>query len=551
MFGRAMCVAVCFAMGFGGVWPAAGAALGAGPLHEHMAAESGVAPEARAEYQALPDADSVTYHVVRMRDKEVPYEARAGVMPIVGDDGEVEARMFFIAYRRLRQPQDRWERERLAFIARSGSEKGFEPNTLDPRTRPITFSFNGGPGSSSVWLHLGVFGPKRVAYADGFGNPGPPPYFVVDNDDSLLEASDFVFLDPVSTGFSRAEEPGGEKAFHGVESDIESVAEAIRLYLSREGRWASPKFIAGESYGTTRAAGLCEHLLTEHGIALNGVILVSSVMNFATLRFDVGNDLPYPLFVPTMAATAHFHGVLGAGAQGRTLEAHVAEAERYAMERYLPALTRGSRLSAGERERIASELSALIGISAEEILEANLRVGMPLFSKALLRDRGLTVGRLDSRFTAVDRVRTGDSYEFDASYEAIRGNYTGSLNAYVRDELGYESDLPYEILTNVWPWSFEPAGSNRYLNVAERLRSAMARQPWMRVYIGSGYFDLATPHFATDYTVDQMELPENLRANIETKYYPAGHMMYVHGPSLRAMRDDLVSFYERTPRREP
>ena len=279
---------------------------------------------------------------------------------------------------------------------------------------------------------------------------------------------------------------------------------------------------------------------------MNGAVLVSSVMNFATLRFDVGNDLPYPLFVPTMAATAHFHEALDAEAQARTLEAHVAEAERYAMERYLPALAKGARLGEGERASIAAELSALIGISAKEILDANLRVGMPMFSKALLRDRGQTVGRLDSRFTAVDRLRAGDSYEFDASYEAIRGNYTGSLNAYVRDELGYESDLPYEILTNVWPWSFEPAGSNRYLNVAERLRSAMARQPWMRVYIAAGDFDLATPHFATDYTVDQMELPENLRANIETLYYPSGHMMYVHHPSLDALQRDVREFIRTT-----
>ncbi|MEM7754726.1 MAG: peptidase S10 [Planctomycetota bacterium] len=527
-------------------------AMAAGEARAQDAMESSEpSSEVAAEYVARPDGVATTYHVVRMRGEDVPYEAQAGMMPLVDGEGEIEARMFYIAYRRLRMPQAQWERERSAHVQRTGSEEGFEPNRLDPRTRPITFSFNGGPGSSSVWLHLGVFGPKRVAYADEIGNPGPPPYFVVDNDDSLLGVSDFVFLDPVSTGFSRAEEAGGEKAFHGVESDIESVAEAIRLYLSREGRWASPKFIAGESYGTTRAAGLSEHLLTEHGIALNGAVLVSSVMNFATLRFDVGNDLPYPLFVPTMAATAHFHEALDAEARARTLEAHVAQAERYAMERYLPALAKGARLDAGERERIAAELSELIGISAKEILDANLRVGMPMFSKALLRDRGQTVGRLDSRFTAVDRLRAGDSYEFDASYEAIRGNYTGSLNAYVRDELGYESDLPYEILTNVWPWSFEPAGSNRYLNVAERLRSAMARQPWMRVYIASGYFDLATPHFATDYTVDQLELPDDLRANIETLYYPSGHMMYVHGPSLRAMRDDLVSFYERTPRREP
>ncbi|MEL7473292.1 MAG: peptidase S10, partial [Planctomycetota bacterium] len=421
----------------------------------------------------------------------------------------------------------------------------------DPRTRPVTFSFNGGPGSYSVWLHLGIFGPKRTAYADQVGHPGPPPHFVVNNDHALLDESDFVFIDPVSTGFSRAEGDESPKDFHGVESDIESVAEFIRLYLSREGRWASPKFIAGESYGTTRAAGLSLHLLEEHGIALNGVILVSSVMNFATLRFDVGNDLPYPLFVPTMAATAHYHEALDPDTQRKPLVEHVEAAERFAMETYLPALAAGSAMSEDERRAVAEALAKLIGIDADTIVRANLRVGMPLFAKELLRDRRQTVGRLDSRFIGIDRNAAGDSYEYDASYAAIQANYTGSLNAYVRDELGYTSDLPYEILTNVWPWSFEPGGSNRYLNVAERLRGAMARQPHMRIFIASGYFDLATPHFATDYTIETLQLEPSLRGNIETKYYPAGHMMYIHGPSLERLGEDLAQFYKGTPRRRP
>lgn len=489
------------------------------------------APVEQPGFVPYPDQPAVTYHSVEIAGQTVHYQATAGTLTLAeGKDYDPAARIFFIAYRKTQGPVP----------------EGEKPVFPDPATRPLTFSFNGGPGSSSVWLHLGVFGPRRVDHADDFGNPGPPPHQVVPNGFSLLDKSDFVFIDPVSTGYSRAQGDKPDKSFHGLNADIDSVAEFIRLYLGRENRWASPRFIAGESYGTTRAAGLVSELQSTHGIATNGVILISSVLNFQTIRFDVGNDLPHILYLPSFAAVAHFHNALTPDQQQRPLPELLAEVESFAVNDYAQALMQGSALPDEEKQAIAERIAAYTGLTAEYVLRANLRPDMPRFPKELLRDRGLTVGRLDARFTAQDRDDAGESPEFDPSYAAIRSIYTEAMNDYLRRELEYRSDLRYEILTNVWPWSFSGAGDNRYANVAERLRSTMQQLPFMRVFVASGYHDLATPYFAAEYTMNHLMLRPELRDNIEIHEYAAGHMMYVARPQLEKLKHDLDAFYDRT-----
>lgn len=493
-----------------------------------MGQDAPAGPKAQtAAFQRYPESPSVTRHAVEINGKTIHYTATADTLTLVDAKGEPRARIFYIAYR-----------------AHDGSPEPVYPGVAD---RPITFSFNGGPGSSSVWLHLGIFGPRRVQYADEAGHPGAPPYSVIPNAYSLLDRSDFVFIDPVSTGYSRAEGDTSEKAFHGLEADLDSVADFIRLYLTREGRWGSKKVIAGESYGTTRAAGLAQRLHTRHGIATSGVVLVSPVLEFQTIRFGDGNDLPYAMFLPSYAAIAHYHGALTPAMQRQPVDEVIAEARRFALREYLPALLAGAGLGDEERARVRAGLSRLTGLSEAYLDRSNLRVSQPRFSKELLRSRGRTVGRLDGRFVGIDGDHAGDSYEYDAAYEAIRSIYTEAMNAYVRGELGYASDLPYEILTSVWPWDYGGAGRDQYVSVADRLRDAMHRQPHTRVFVAMGHHDLATPFFAAETTIHRLRLDASYRGRIDLAYYPAGHMMYVHGPSMAKLKADLDGFYERLP----
>ena len=411
----------------------------------------------------------------------------------------------------------------------------------EPESRPVTFSFNGGPGSSSVWLHLGLLGPKRVALDDE-GRAPPPPGRLVDNEHSLLDGSDLVFIDPVGTGYSRM--VAGEKVdeFHDYRRDLESVGEFIRLYCSRYGRWASPKYLIGESYGTTRAAGLSGHLLERHGMYLNGLMLVSCALDFSVLRFDANNDLPPVLFLPTYAATAWYHGRLAPDLQAKPLRAVLDEAEAFASARYAQALFRGSRLAAPEREAIAREVARYTGLSPEYVLRTNLRVDIHRYTKELLRAEGRTVGRLDSRFTGADRDSAGEHYEFDPGFAAIFGAYAAAMNDYVRRELRYEEDAPYEVLKGLylnWGWK---DFANRYAGVGETLRKALAMNPHMRVLVANGYYDFATPHFASDYTFDHLGMDEGLRERFRVSYYEAGHMMYVHKPSLARLAAELRAF---------
>ncbi len=476
-------------------------------------------PQAVAEAAVeVEDRESVTRHSVVIQGETVDYTARAATLVLREEDGSPKAEVFYFDYRK--------------------------DGVDDLARRPVMFCFNGGPGSSSVWLHLGVYGPRRVAMGpDGFAPP--PPYELVDNESSLLDLTDLVFIDPVTTGYSRPAEGEDPAQFHGLEEDVQWVGEFIRLYTSRNERWASPKFLSGESYGTTRAAHLAGHLQDRHGLYLNGIVMVSAILNFQTARFDRGNDLPYVLFLPTYTATAWYHKRLEPALQA-DLRATLDEVEAFALGDYTLALMKGDALGEEAADGIARRLARYTGLSVDYVKGTNLRVGIHRFCKELLRAEDRTVGRLDSRFRSTDYDAVGEGYEFDPSYAAIQGPFTATLNHYVRSELGFESDLPYEILTGrVWPWSYA-SSENRYVNVGETLRRAMTRNPELRVYVASGYYDLATPYFATDYTFDHLGLDPELRGNVTTGYYESGHMMYIHPPSLRQFRAEVAEFLTRS-----
>lgn len=473
------------------------------------------------------DQLSITQHVFTSGGKPIRYTVTAGTIVLKEesekkgkDGGEAEgekarATIFFIAYAR--------------------------DDVEDQARRPLTFSFNGGPGSSSVWLHLGLLGPRRVEM-DEAGNLPAPPFRLVDNEYSLLDLTDLVFIDPVSTGYSRP--VVGEKAgdFHSFKKDIESVGDFIRLYTTRYARWTSPKFLIGESYGTTRAAGLAGYLQERHGLYLNGIMLVSAVLNFQTANFDPGNDLPYILFLPTYTATAWYHKRLEPDLQQQNLPATLREVEAFALGDYAQALLAGAALSADTQAHVAEQLARYTGLSPDYVVRTDLRINIHRFVKELLRAERRTVGRLDSRFQGIDRDAVGEQTEYDPSLTNVLGPYTAAFNNYARVELKYESDLPYEILTErVQPWSYAPH-ENHYVNVAETLRKAISLNPYLKVFVANGYYDLATPYYATRYTINHLGLDPSLSANISLGFYEAGHMMYIHLPSLARLRADLSDF---------
>jgi carboxypeptidase C (cathepsin A) len=373
-----------------------------------------------------------------------------------------------------------------------------------------------------------------------------PPFRLEDNAFTLLTDSDLVFIDPVTTGYSRPVPGEKSNEFHDFEKDIQSVGDFIRLYTSRAARWTSPKFLIGESYGTTRAAGLSGYLQERHGMYLNGLMLVSSILNFQTAYFRPGNDMPFILFLPTYTATAHYHGRLDEALQQRPLREVLEEVEAFAMGDYTLALMQGAALPAAQREQIAQQVARYTGLSADYVERSDLRVEIFRFTKELLRDEGLTVGRLDSRFTGVDRDSVGENFEFDPSLAAIMGPYTATLNDYVREELEFESDLPYEILTSrVHPWSYKKF-QNEYVNVADTLRKAMNMNPHLQVLVANGFYDLATPYLATQYTFSHLGLPTGREEDISMTYYEAGHMMYLHLTSLAQLAEDLRGFVQQS-----
>ncbi len=492
---------------------------------EEKAAEKAEKRE-KAEKPEKPeptDQISVSRHRLAIGRRELAYTVTCGTV-VLREEAEKEGKS-----------EGEKARARVFFVAYALDD------VADRAARPVTFSFNGGPGSSSVWLHLGVLGPRRVALDDEGAAPRPPGRLVA-NELSLLDASDLVFIDPVGTGFSRMVEGEKVKEFHDYKRDLESVGEFIRLWCSRYGRWTSPKYLIGESYGTTRASGLAGHLLERYGMYLNGVMLVSCALDFQVLRFDHANDLPHVLFLPTYAATAWFHKRLAPELQKRPLRKVLDEVEAFAAGEYAQALFRGARLPARERSAIVRKVSRYTGLTPEYVERTDLRVEIFRFCKELLREEGRTVGRLDSRYTGVDRDAAGEEFEFDPAMVAMYGAYAAAMNDYVRTDLEFKADLPYEVLKpyyTSWGWG---DFSNRYASVGDTLRKSMSMNPHMRVLVASGYYDFATPHFAADYSLDHLGLAPELRRNITVTYYEAGHMMYVHRPSLEKLAAELRRF---------
>jgi carboxypeptidase C (cathepsin A) len=472
---------------------------------------SAPAPTAAAK---IEEKSSKTEHSIQIGGRTINYTALAGTMVLKKEDGTPTASIFYIAY---------------------------TENDAEVAKRPVTFAFNGGPGSSSVWLHMGTLGPKRVVM-DPEGNPTPPPYRFVDNEYSLLDQTDLVFIDPVSTGYSRAATDAESRNFHGLTGDLQSVGEFIRLYTTRNARWSSPKFLAGESYGTTRAAALSGYLQQTLGMNLNGIVLLSSVLNFGTISFDRGNDLPYALFLPTYTAAAWYHKKLPKDLEAEGLLKAIEESKRFASGSYTLALFKGNAISAEERATVVKNLARLTGLSPQYIEESNLRVTAAHFRKELLRDQRRTIGRYDSRLEGVDENAAGDRPEYDPSYASVQGVFTAAWNQYVRTDLKFESDTPYEVLTGrVQPWSYREY-ENRYVNVAETLREAMTQNASLKIFVGAGYYDLATPFFTAEYTLSHMELDPKLRDHISVSFYEAGHMMYTQLKSLEKAKRDISKF---------
>ncbi len=479
-------------------------------------------PPTSATRPAEPADDLVTTeHSLRIGRRRLAYTASTGRVVLreeVLEDG------VFTGH------QAKAELSLTAYVADTGEEN-----------RPVTFAFNGGPGSSSVWLHLGLMGPRRVLAGDA-GAPARPPYALADNLETLLAVSDLVFIDPVSTGYSRAVEGGKPKDYHGFTGDIESVGELIRLWTTRNGRWLSPTFVAGESYGTVRAAALAEHLQSRHGMYLNGLMLLSSVLDMGSIGLHEPDDRAYVGFLPTYAAVAHYHGRHGR----RQLRTVLAEAEEYAEQTYPRVLARGNRLTPQERAQAVATLARLTGLSEEYVDLADLRIEHLHFFAELLRRERLVVGRLDSRFTGPSRSGTAETLEADPSHDALSGPFAAAWNHYVRAELGYESDLPYVQLSPTVneEWSYKEF-EGRAVDVTDKLARAMRANPHLRVHVAYGYHDGATPYYAAQDTLAHLDIPDELAAGIEHRYYEAGHMMYVHEPSRVQQGTDLADFVRR------
>lgn len=473
-------------------------------------------PESKEKVRKMLGIEPVeTQHELKLKTRTLKYKATAGVIPLKDDFDETEAEIFFIAYTL--------------------------DGVKDVPKRPLMFLFNGGPGSSSIWLHMGTVGPKRVVMQDEGWMP-PPPYKLESNEHTWLDFTDLVFVDPVGTGYSRAAKEEHDKKYWNVKGDIQSVGEFIRLYLTRYQRWASPLYLAGESYGTTRVAGLSGHLV-DQGIAFNGILLISTAMQLRPIFFELGDDLPFPLFVPTYAATAWYHQALDEDLQKRDLRDLLDEVEAWSEGEYTVALMKGDTLGEEERSVVAGKLARYTGLSADYVLGTNLRVDIHRFCKELLRSENRSVGRLDSRFKGIEAIAVTEVPEFDPSMLAIMPPYTSMFNSYVRTELEVETDLTYEPLNfkvnEKWEWE-----KGKLPNTAEALRSAVAKNPFMKVFVGQGYYDLATPHFAAEYMVTHMNIDREFRQNVSMAYYEAGHMFYLDLKALAQLQQDAARFIE-------
>jgi carboxypeptidase C (cathepsin A) len=463
-------------------------------------------------------APVVTHHQVSVNGKTLKYSATAGRLPIKRDDGKIEAEMFFVAY---------------TLDGQDGSK------------RPLTFAFNGGPGSASIWLHMGALGPQRVALkADGFLPPAP--YRTEDNPDTLLDKSDLVLVDAIGTGFSRAENAETGKKFWGVKGDIDAFSEFIRLYITRYERWSSPLFLLGESYGTTRSAGIAGNL-SQLGISFNGITLLSTVLNFQTLIDQKTNDEPYIFLVPSFTMIAGYHHKLPADLQQDVNKARQ-QAEQWASGEYATALAKGDSLTPEERQKTIEQMSRFTGLSKDVIDQANLRIDVPKFTHYLLIDQKLRVGRLDGRYTGPDPSGLLDTPFYDPTEANILAPFNAAFNNYLRNELGYKVDMTYFLFAREqsfgekWDWG---SGIEGFPDTASALRQAMVRNPFLKVLVMEGYYDLATPYYAANYTFDHMDLPAKYRGQISFATYDAGHMVYLPVDSLKKMKSDESGFIDK------
>ena len=468
-----------------------------------------------------------TQHSMQLGGKAFRYTAKVGTVVLKEEDDKkghhAKAEIFFMSFTK--------------------------DGVKDKSKRPITFSFNGGPGSSSVWMLLGLLGPKRVPLTKSASERLKPPYGLSDNEFSLLIESDLVFIDPVGTGYSRplTGDDTNPDEFYTFQRDLDSVGEFIRLITSRENRWGSPKFLIGESYGTTRATGLAAHLQQQYGMALNGIMLVSVVLNFQTLLFGAGNDLPYVLYLPSYALAARFHGKLNARLQKLSEMDFLDEVRAYAEGPYAAALFKGARLDDSERAGVVKKLSEYTGLNQSYVEGADLRVEIMRFTKELLREQQQVIGRFDSRITGIDSNDSGENFESDPSMDTAQAIYSACLNDFVRRDLQFESDLPYEIISfKVHPkWRYD-SFENQYVNTAEMLRVAMQKNPHLQVLVVNGLYDLATPFFATEYTFDHLGVRGDLLQNVRHTYYPAGHMMYTDKGCLKSLTEELHQFVKKS-----
>ncbi|MES2737582.1 MAG: peptidase S10 [Verrucomicrobiota bacterium] len=464
-------------------------------------------PEDKSEKKTSTD------HSLMINGQKVDFTATAGMLSLKDGEGKVTADIFYIAY----------------------TKKG----VADPASRPLTFSFNGGPGSSSVWMHLGLLGPKRVKLRDD-GFAVPPPYQLVENEFSLLDETDLVFIDPVGTGYSRASKPDEAKNFYGVNEDARSIAEFIRLYITKNTRWPSPKFLIGESYGTTRAAALSGELLRSHRMNLNGIMLVSTVLNFQTIWGAEGNDLPFVLFLPSFTATAWYHQKLPADLQKKPLAEVLKESEKFTSGDYNQALLLGAALPAPQRAAVVKQMARLTGLSEAFVAASDLRVPLSRFNAELLRDQRLVTGRFDSRYTSYMRDRLGNEAERDPSADAVFSAFASTFNHYVRHDLKFEDDRPYNILGGVGKWNWD--AENQFANVSEILAESMTANPFLKVHVSNGFYDMATPYYAARYTFSHLNIHPELMKNITQDDYTAGHMMYLNLPDLKKQKEDLAKF---------
>ncbi len=470
-----------------------------------------VAQEKEKKKDPKKEAKAIKQDSVTIAGQKIDYRTTAATITLKTSDDKDRAAIFHVAYERIGIPN----REK----------------------RPVIFAFNGGPGSSAVWLHLGALGPRLVPTSPDGTKTLPPPNGVIENEYSILDVADLVFIDPVSTGFSRVKGKTSSSEFHSVEGDISSVGDFIRRWTTENDRWASPKYLLGESYGGVRATGLADHLQDEYGMTLNGVVLLSSLVDFRTLRSGDADDLPYAIFLPGMTGTSHYHGKISGDR-----DALVEEARKFSMGAYYQALLKGAAISDEEKKSVAAELAKFTGLSAELFIEVNLRLSSSRYRKELLRKEGKVLGRFDSR-TAWPVVNSAEDYAgYDPSYSVVFGAFATAMNDYLSRDLGWTGHHPYKILTgDVHPWNWN--SSNRVLNMSRRLESAMRHNPDLRVLVMCGYTDLATPAANMQFSIDHLHrIPAERRKAIEFTWYEAGHMFYLNQPDLVKMREDLVKF---------